>query len=383
MVRTISEMTPRLTLNLGLRWEQYNNTFDSPSDRARESHLSDTSGHRQPLRHTARNFPIIRISNRAQGLARDVRGNGKDVVRLSFGLFYVQQVQHATFQQDVAQKPAQSSPEIISDTAIGVGPLASFVYGVTPLSPRIRKPSTILFPAGGNTAGYWWNPNNLPDARTQQWHAGWSHVFADAKDVFSVDFTYMILHHGWRSLDINPLINGVRPLSALTQKVYGDPNLLGPVDIVTAVGEATYNETAVHFEHRFSAKTSFQVNYILAWSYGQGGNSDGATTLGGYASGAPAHSNRFGDGVVFTTHRGNRGPTAAVDERHRITATGLFNLPFKIDLTPSLTLGDCEALHDIQRIRAVRRLVCGAPERCLNNPIGVGVRKTRRLLFSC
>ena len=159
----------------------------------------------------------------------------------SFGLFYIQQVQHATFQQNVAEKPRLSFPTSITDPLIFQGPLASFIYGVTPFPAIVEN--TSFFPAGGRSSGNWFDPNNLEDARTQQYHAGWSHVFAEGKDVLSVDFTYMILQHGWRTLDINPALisEESNPLSALTQKFYGDPNLLGPVNVVTAVGNATYN----------------------------------------------------------------------------------------------------------------------------------------------
>src|SRR5947209_490181 len=52
---------------------------------------------------------------------------------------------------------------------------------------------------------------------------------------------------GWRALNINPLINGVRPLSAATQSLYGDPNLLGPVSIAVSLNDSWYDELAVHF----------------------------------------------------------------------------------------------------------------------------------------
>ena len=281
------KLTPRVTLNLGLRWEQYNNTFDSPSDRARNPVFQILSGDRQPLYGQQPNLPNHKNFEPRLGLAWDVGGNVKDVVRLSFGLFYIQQVQHATFQQDVAQKPAQSFPEIISNTGIGAGPLASFVYGVTPFPAP--QASTTFFPRrrefGGVLVVSKQPPRRADPAMArrvvprfrgrQRRPLGGLYLYDSAPR--------LALARYQSAYQRSPAAIG-----AYQEGLCGDPNLLGPVYIVTDVGEATYNETAVHFEHRFSAKTSFQVNYVLAWSYGQGGNSDGATTLGGYASGAPA-----------------------------------------------------------------------------------------------
>ena len=66
-------------------------------------------------------------------------------------------------------------------------------------------------------------------------------------------------------------------LSALTQaRVWRSEAARPRLSIQSAAMTARYKETAVHFEHRFSARSSFQINYVLAWSDGSGGNGDGA-----------------------------------------------------------------------------------------------------------
>jgi len=146
----------------------------------------------------------------------------------------------------------------------------------------------------------------------------------------------MLLHHGFRTIDVNPLLSGVRPLSALTQTVYGDPKLLGPVYLSSSTMNGTYTENTVHFEHRFSARSSFQINYVLAWSNGTGGTADGASANVPPVATYVLYPQIASAAGGFVNAPWEYGPTN-VDERNRVTATGVFNLPFRIDLTPSLT----------------------------------------------
>ena len=327
------KLTPRITLNLGLRWDAANLGFGTKASLAENptyqilKAIGSPYGVLPPIPNKKDFEPRV-------GLAWDAGGNGKNVIRISYGIFYLEQLKLSDYQQAVLEHPNPAFAQSYSNTAVGVGPLATLVVspivGVTPL-PAINAAPT-GFPKGFSETGAWFDPNNMKDAQDQQFHGGWAHSFATGNDVLSVDFTYMLLHHGWRTIDINPLINGVRPLSALTNAVYGDPNLLGPVQLQSSQETARYKETAVHFEHRFSAKSSFQLNYVLAWSDGSGGNGDGARSNAGtvYYPQIPSAT-----GGVLTAPW-EYGPTS-VDERNRITATGVFNLPFKIQLSPSGT----------------------------------------------
>jgi hypothetical protein len=148
--------------------------------------------------------------------------------------------------------------------------------------------------------------------------------------VLSVDHTDILLYDGWRTLEVNPLINGVRPLAAALQSVFGSSTLLGPVYIASAVDHAFYDETVVHFERRFSARASFQANYVLAWANGMGGNGDGTLRS---APQYPQVASATG-GAIYSPYE--YGPTS-YDERHRITAIGVFQIPLKIEIAPTLT----------------------------------------------
>src|SRR5262249_2401910 len=173
--------------------------------------------------------PFKEVSPRT-GLAWDLKGNGNDVVRASWGLFYLQALQESFWVRNRENQNIILITNTITDPAIGAGPLANFVFGQTPLPAPPVAPTE--FPAGGRTAGYTYDPN-LKDPFTYQTHVGYSHVFSP-QTVLSVDYTNMLGRKGWQALEINPIINGTRVLAPALQRVYGDPDLLGPVYVMAA-----------------------------------------------------------------------------------------------------------------------------------------------------
>ena len=156
--------------------------------------------------------------------------------------------------------------------------------------------------------------------------------------MLAADYTRVVLQNGWRNLNINPMLDHdnnpatgrIRPLAAEFQRVYGDPRLMGIVNIAAGVNEGYYDELALHFERRFSADAAFQTNYTLANARGMGGATDGALRVG---SPFPQTASATG-GDLFAPWE--YGPTA-FDERHRVTVAGVFNLPYGFDVSPSVT----------------------------------------------
>ena len=144
-----------------------------------------------------------------------------------------------------------------------------FIPGVTPL-PTTAQALTEL-PAGAGTSGQWYDPD-LQDQQSQQTHVGWAHTFPH-QTVLTVDYTHVRNTHGWRQIDVNPVLpsTGTRPLAADLGRVFGDSNLLGPVILAASLNRSEYDEVAVHFERRFSSASSLIVNYALARAWAQGG----------------------------------------------------------------------------------------------------------------
>jgi hypothetical protein len=319
------KVSRKLTLNLGLRYDIYN-LFNTQANLAtnRVYQILKTIGSPYAqLPQTPKNDWQPRV-----GIAYDPKGNGNDVIRASAGIFSNPQIKNTTFYEEVEQQPYVLYPERFVNSKVGVGQLPNFIYGVTPI-PAI-PPTTLnaTYPVNGNTLGYWYDPKQFKNVMSYQYHLGWAHKLG-GNSVISVDHTFILGTNGWRWLDINPVINGVRPLASALNAAYGG-NILGEILIDESVNRSHYDETQVHYEKRISARASFQVNYVLAWASGMGGVSDG--TLKAMAP-YPQQPSTTGGNIYAPWEW---GPTN-YDERHRVTAVGVFTLPFKIEVSPSLT----------------------------------------------
>src|SRR2546425_549431 len=83
-----------------------------------------------------------------------------------------------------------------SNSAIGSGTLANYVYGVSPLPTALFAPTQ--YPGGQGVQGFWYDPD-LKDAVTHKLHAGLSHLLA-ANTVLAVDYSHIIGLNGWRTI---------------------------------------------------------------------------------------------------------------------------------------------------------------------------------------
>jgi hypothetical protein len=138
-------------------------------------------------------------------------------------------------------------------------------------------------------------------------------------------------------------------LSTATDAVFGDPNLLGPTQIVFSNNESRYDELAMVFQRR-GTRAGFQASYILSWAYGYGANVGGLFVNG--SSYVPEKASAIGGCV---TCPGEWGPGFS-DERHRLTLYGVFQLPWGIETAPTFAVASARAY---QQYRA-------------NNPNGAG-----------
>jgi hypothetical protein len=323
-------VSSKLSLNLGLRYDVYEYMNQPNLDKNRTYLALKAIGSPYGgLPKTDTNNWSPRL-----GFAWDLTGDGRNVARASYGLYYIMQIKNTYYQRNYIEKDIIFINQAFSNSTYGVGDLATFVYGVTPLPPTPVNPTN--FPFGASNVGYWYDPD-IEDAQTHKWHAGYSRVLAQ-DTVLAADYTHVVLQNGWRNLNINPLLDHdnnpatarVRPLATEFGRVFGDPRMMGVVNIAAGVNRGLYDELAVHFERRFSADAAFQVNYTLASARGMGGATDGALRVG---SAAPQTPSVTGGDIYAPSEY---GPTA-FDERHRVTVAGIFNLPFGFDVSPSVT----------------------------------------------
>ena len=313
------QVTPKLTINMGLRYDFNEMTNNCCWDQNRTGRIL------RAIDHPYGEVPSSDTNNWGPrlGFAYDVQGDGTDVVRGSFGLFYATGIITSSYVQNLQEQEYVLAQSSIANRGVGDGQLADFVYGVTPL-PVVEANPTEFFP-GNRTAGFYYHPG-FADAYSINSSVGLSHLFGPST-VLSVDYLNVLVRNGWRRLEINPLLAGGRALAPATERVFNDPHRLGPTSVLCACNEGRYDGIDVHFEHRLQTGSAFQVNYTLAWARGMGGSTD-FTTQGFFAG--PERIDPLGQGI-YDEHEW--GPTA-FDERHRVTFTGVIPVPGGFTVAP-------------------------------------------------
>ncbi len=305
-------MTPRLTLNLGVRYDLDINLYDQRRFEQNPTYqiLADIGNPYGAFPKT----PTRDISPRA-GLAYDLRGDGRRVLRGGYGLYFGSFCQCGTgtiLQQ--MHRPLLATVQQ-TNTAIGVGQLADYRFGIDPQPPRPDASDTLP----SNAIGYWFDPD-LGDAYTHQVHVGYAHELAP-NTTLSVDYTHIAGRNEFRDRAINPLVNGARVLAPEFARVYGDPNRLSAVRLFGSWNRSQFDELIIQFQRRLPRAT-FQAHYTLSGSYAYGGQ------ILEDSNKSPESQDAFD---VFAP--GEWGPTSA-DERHRVVAFGVFELPYGIQLSP-------------------------------------------------
>lgn len=262
-----------LTLNLGLRWDKevgsYNESVNPSSFPRAIPFLGDPSKRGQ-----SRNFgPRF-------GLAWDVRGNSKDVVRAGFGIYYnnIQTLLNFPENRNISQcnvlisNPSYPNP-----------------YGSqSPTAFCSAAPPTVTVLDQHFAMPY-----------SEQFTAGYSREVV--KDfLIHVDGVYMHTLRDWRTWDMNyPNAAGARPL----------PDFARVLDH-KSISQYKYRGLYVRAEKRFAKRYQFLVSYTLS-------------------------SNRDDNPQAQVTNQGNYnldwGPTA-IDRRNALVASGSVYLPWKFQL---------------------------------------------------
>jgi hypothetical protein len=324
------KLSPRLTLNLGVRYDRQELVNNCCWDSSRTYKILKDIGHpygKLPEPATTNFAPRL-------GVAVDATGDGRNVLRGSFGVFYGTGIITSAYFSNLEQQETVFVRSTVANSAIGSGQLANYVYGVSPL-PSAPSFAPTQFMPGGNAQGQWYTPD-FADPFSVNSSVGFSHMFSPTT-VLSVDYLNVQTRRGWRFLNINPLIPNpvnpagprVRALAADLQRVYGDPALLGPVQVLCSCNDGKYDGVDVHVERRL-ARNAITVNYTLAWARGMAGTND-FTTQGGQIG--PEIVDSLG-GDIHAPYE--YGPTT-VDERHRVTVAGVIPLRYGIDIAPSFT----------------------------------------------
>src|SRR5581483_9541274 len=209
------KVKPRLTLNLGLRYDLPINSFNQREIGNSRSFaaLKAIASLDPRAAYWTRNLPQTPSRNFSPrvGLAWDVRGNGKTVIRLGGGMYWDKFLMESGFQAYLVSAPIIDAAQTYVNTAVGVGQLANYVYNVSPLPPTVPPVSTQL-PFNANLATTILPPNVSNPYNIQE-HVGFTHMLT-TNTTISSDYTHILGIHETRRWLINPIEGAWDPTDA-------------------------------------------------------------------------------------------------------------------------------------------------------------------------
>ena len=322
---------PRLTLNLGLRWDKDFNMIGG----------SDIQNSRTYQELVALNSPISNpyVSRIAHdddkdfsprvGFAYDLTGRSKHVVRGGFGLYFGNVFQNIPLFMEQQANPTifQTLFDItdpVKDTVPGTGiPLGQWRYGVDPM-PTIAPPSSQLNP--GST-GRLMDPH-YRNPVTEEFNGGYS-LALNANAALEVEYTHVLGLHDNKTINVDQKVpvNGTcctRPLDAAFAASNPPLPSLGSVRVDESIGRSHYDGVNFSFRQRMSHRFQVAANYTLARAYAYDG---GGTSYRTY----PRLSTN-----PFASYEWGPSPN---DERHHVTISGIVDLPKGFQLSPILQFG--------------------------------------------
>lgn len=175
------------------------------------------------------------------GLSWDMQGNGRDVLRAGYGIYYgnIQTLQNFGEDRNFAQqeiliacsKPGQAScPSYPNAT----GPAITILPTLTVLAPNFQNPYS------------------------EQYNLGFSRELSPNFSL-NVDGVYELTLRDYKVVDLNYPVNGVRPLSQFNQIQQHDP-----------IYKSKYKALYVRADKRFSRNYQFLLSYTLSSCMGSG-----------------------------------------------------------------------------------------------------------------
>jgi hypothetical protein len=304
-------VAPRLTLNMGVRYDLDINMLDQQHNATNATALA-LQAIGNPYGQLP-GTPHRDVSPRV-GFAYDLSGTGRRVLRGGYGLYFDQINQNAISDSSPQNFRPLNALAVLTNTAIGVGQLATYRFGIDPLPAQPIEGNSLP----PNSTGVWIGPD-IVDPRQHHVHVGYAHELA-ANTMVSVDFTHEKGTRQLIGLNLNPLRGGVRLLAPDFVRAFGRPDVLSAINIKQSIGSSRVDLLTFKFQRRLPRAT-LSAHYTLGGAYAYGG-SIAARGGGG-----------VGQDALDPLGPGEWGPTGQ-DERHRLVATGVFELPRGIQLSP-------------------------------------------------
>ena len=339
----------RLTLNLGLRWDaNIGNLPDQSNNRTllilRELDHPLANALTDDQEKLSRTTPNWKEFQPRLGFAFDPKGDGRTVIRGGYGIFFDQLFQNLTL-----FSITQSNPELfqtilsLTNNDVGTGQLANFRFGVDPL-PAIPPGTSLTELAVGGFGRI-----NDPDASepyVQKFSIGIQKSIGE-NYVLSSDYVHTLGLHESRVQVINPRIRhicdpafpGSTPNSSdcvrgansrLLDRAFvnaGFPaNRIEQINMIGTTNRSLFDSWTTQLRGRIGRRTVFSLSYVLADSRAWGGQ-----PVASYSGNGIAIDPR----LQFNEEE--FGPTR-IDERHRVVFSGVFDLPWGVQVSPIMQL---------------------------------------------
>jgi outer membrane receptor protein involved in Fe transport len=316
-------LNDRLTLNLGFRYDyldgwaidqQLNPNFVLIQNAANAGRFAGQPAFREFGQESKED--TNNIQGRA-GLAWDMRGDGRDLLRLGYGRYY-----------DVGYTNANILFAAINATGIGAGQ----IFNVS--NPNgIRKADGTLFHVGDdvntiasqNEAGGALPLNShiaSPTIRqpySDQYSVGWSHQLNPAT-VVDIDYIHSEGRNlGWR-IQLNQRNPGVGPSGArqFSDLAFNPANFT--IDITD--GESRFDGVNFGIRRRMSSGLSFSAWYSLSKAESMTGNGSDELNIQNIQN----HLDPYADVQM--------GPSGRTDARHRVSLSAVWQAPWGITVSP-------------------------------------------------
>ncbi|MEK6299426.1 MAG: TonB-dependent receptor [Acidobacteriota bacterium] len=340
------KLSPRLTLNLGLRWDaNINLVVDQTNNRTMKilERLNDPRAQAITSGDLTRTTPGYKEFQPRIGFAWDPKGDGRMVVRGGYGIFYDQIFQNLTLFSTQQTNPTiyQTVLDLVN-SSVGVGDLANFRFGVDPLpAPPANANNTDLEFGGFGRI----NDPGMTDPYVQKFSIGVQKTLA-TNYVLSSDYVHTLGIHENRVQNINPQIRticdpaypGSTPNSSrcvngagtrFFDRAFVDAGLgagrLGQINMFTTTNRSMFDSWTTTLQGRVRGM-AFKASYVLSSSRAWGGQPTASYS---------------GNGIAVTPEtqfRPEEFGDTRIDERHRFVASGVFDLPWKIQLSPIIHL---------------------------------------------
>lgn len=340
------KVTRKLTLNLGLRWDanignlndQTNNRTIRILQQLNDPYVRAIVGDTEKLSRTTPNW--LEFQPRI-GFAYDPTGNGKTVIRGGYGVFYDQLFQNLTiFSLTQTQESIYQQALTLTNSAVGVGQLSNFRFGVDPLP---APPAGFNFGNLGVGSFGRINDPDMSEPYVQKFSIGVQTEIGRGITLSS-DYVHTLGLFEPRVQNINPRIESIcnplyptaTPASPLCVRGVSSrrldrafvnaglpANRLEQINMIGTTNRSLFDSWTTQLKYRRRG-ILFNASYVLSSSRSWGGQPTASYSGNGIAV---TPENQFKEEEF--------GPTR-LDERHRIVLSGVFSLPYGFQLSPIL-----------------------------------------------